>query len=193
MYWTGDLVSVLIRGQLRHCLISSQFLVYPRQDPDEWRALSQQVSELKPLPILHADGIQVFWSSSTCLLSEGALQAEAQALCLFCSSRFGSQDVALIVTGAGDYYRICRVTRSWSLPKLKRERGKESKGYTSETLKDLKKAAKLRLDLEDDGDWTEGKETEMYGEPSDAKERQQTLYEQRVRQQAEERCQHALA
>ncbi|KAJ6607054.1 hypothetical protein B0H10DRAFT_2073271, partial [Mycena sp. CBHHK59/15] len=113
-------------------------------------------AELKPLPSRHVGGIESFWSSLTRLLREGALQAEAQALCLFCSSRFGTQEDVVILTGAGDYYRIRRVTRAWSRPKLK------VAPYTSNTLKDLKAAARERLDLADDGDWTEGKEEEMY-------------------------------
>ncbi|KAJ7248551.1 hypothetical protein B0H12DRAFT_1123257 [Mycena haematopus] len=264
-YWTGDLVSVLVRGQLKNCLIAPQFPVYvspkepsnpndsmgsgatvadgeaqgvcvdmaivmpivePRQDPAEWGVLAQQVAgkslaqffdeilpqhlprlsprclwvsgfeapllvELKPLPNRHANGVQVFYVSLISLLWEGALQAEAQAICLFCSSRFATQDVALIVSGAGDYYRIRLVTRNWSSSKLRKQRGK--KGFTSETLKSLKKAATLRVDLEDDGDWTEGKEKEMYGDPLDAMERRKLLHAQRVLQQAKERRERALA
>ncbi|KAJ6537459.1 hypothetical protein B0H10DRAFT_2142185 [Mycena sp. CBHHK59/15] len=120
-------------------------------------------TELKPLPSRHVGGIESFWSSLTRLLRDGALQAEAQALCLFCSSRFGTQEDVVILTGAGDYYRIRRVTRAWSRPKLK------GAPYTSNTLKDLKAATRERLDLADDGDWTEGKEEEMYGDSLSAK------------------------
>ncbi|KAJ6613631.1 hypothetical protein B0H10DRAFT_2222131 [Mycena sp. CBHHK59/15] len=40
-YWTGDLVSVLVRGQLKHCLIAPQFPVYvspkqPSNPDDSW-------------------------------------------------------------------------------------------------------------------------------------------------------------
>ncbi|KAF7374668.1 hypothetical protein MSAN_00351800 [Mycena sanguinolenta] len=267
-YWTGDLVSILIHGQLKNCLIAPQFPVYvspkepsdpddsfgsgltvadseaqgvcvdiaivtpivqPRQDPEEWGALAQHVAgkslahffeeilpqhlprlsprflwvsgfeapllvELKPLAKRHADDIEVFHRSATGLLTEGALQGEAQALCLFCSSRFATQDVAIIVCGAGDLWRVRKVTRSWAKWKLIQENKENNEeGYTSNTLKRLKKNAKLRLDLEDDGDWTEGKETEMYGDPLDAEGRQRMLYEERVRKQAEERRQRALA
>jgi hypothetical protein len=107
------------------------------------------------------------------LLGEAVLQAEAQAHCLFSSWRFGTQDEVLLLAGAGDYYQIRRVTRDWSIVKL------DGKIYTSETLKDLKAAAKQFDYMAEDGDWTEGQEEEMYGHPGSAKDRQKRLNDQR--------------
>jgi hypothetical protein len=107
------------------------------------------------------------------LLGDATLQAEAQALCLFCSWRFGTQDVVLVLAGAGEYYQIRRVTRNWSVVELNGEI------YTSKTLKELKTAAKQLDYLGEDGDWTEGQEEEMYGDPSSAKDRQKTLNDKR--------------
>lgn len=144
------------------------------------------LGELKPGPTRHPTGVKSFLKSLNLLLSEGTLQAEAQALCLFCSARFATQDEVLLLAGAGDYYQICRVTRTWSRPQLKG--GK----YSSNTLKELKAAARERLLVEDDGDWTEGKEEEMYGDPESAKQRQKELNEQRA-QQVKQRSKRAAA
>jgi hypothetical protein len=107
------------------------------------------------------------------LLGEAVLQAEAQAHCLFSSWRVGTQDEVLLLAGAGDYYQIRRVTRDWSTVEL------GGKIYTSETLKDLKAAAKKLDCMEEDGDWTEGQEEDMYGDPGSAKDRQKRLNDQR--------------
>ncbi|KAJ7844581.1 hypothetical protein B0H14DRAFT_2585095 [Mycena olivaceomarginata] len=109
--------------------------------------------------------------------------AETQALCLFCSWRFATQDEAVLLGGAGDYYQIRRVTRDWSVEKL------GGGTYTSDTLTELKEAAK-QLELEDDGDWTEGKEQAMYGDPRNAKERQKTLNDECAKR-ARERAKRA--
>ncbi|KAJ7449710.1 hypothetical protein B0H11DRAFT_1743490 [Mycena galericulata] len=131
------------------------------------------LGELKPGPTRHTRQIGPFLSNLNTLLGEVVLQAEAQAHCLFSSWRFGTQDEVLLLAGAGDYYQIRRVTRDWSIVKL------DGKTYTSETLKDLKAAAKQFDYMAGDGDWTEGQEEEMYGHPGRAKDRQERLNDQR--------------
>ncbi|KAJ7714244.1 hypothetical protein DFH07DRAFT_785813 [Mycena maculata] len=131
------------------------------------------LGELKPGPTRHARHIESFLSNLNTLLRDATLQAEAQALCLFCSWRFGTQDVVLLLAGAGEYYRIRHVTRNWSVVELNGEI------YTSKTLKELKTAAKQLDYLGEDGDWTEGQEEEMYGDPGSAEDRQKTLNNKR--------------
>ncbi|KAF8128470.1 hypothetical protein K438DRAFT_1888449 [Mycena galopus ATCC 62051] len=131
------------------------------------------LGELKPGPTRHTRRIESFLSDLNTLLRDATLQAVAQALCLFCSWRFGTQDEVLLLAGAGAYYRIRRVTRSWSIVELNGEI------YTSKNLKELKAAAKQLDNLAEDGDWTEGKEEEMYGDPGSAKDRQKMLNDKR--------------
>ncbi|KAJ7243231.1 hypothetical protein C8J57DRAFT_1477179 [Mycena rebaudengoi] len=131
------------------------------------------LGELKPGPTRHARRIASFLSNLNTLRGEAVLQVEAQAHCLFSSWRFGTQDEVLLLAGAGDYYQIRRVTRDWSIVEL------SGKVYTSETLKDLKAAAKKLDYMQEDGDWTEGKEEDMYGDPGSAKDRQKRLNDQR--------------
>ncbi|KAJ7883849.1 hypothetical protein B0H14DRAFT_3746092 [Mycena olivaceomarginata] len=114
------------------------------------------------------------------------LQAKAQGLCLFCSWRFATQEVAILLAAAGDYYTIRRVTRRWAVDELNGE------SYTPQILKRLKEAwreqANVNLDSPDiddvnaleDGDWTEGQESHMYGNPLDAHQRQQKLNDERT-------------
>ncbi|KAJ7889354.1 hypothetical protein B0H14DRAFT_2561853 [Mycena olivaceomarginata] len=93
---------------------------------------------------------------------------------------------ALLLAGAGDYYRIRRVTRDWAVKELNGE------PYTAQTLKDLKAAWMERSDVNldspdtddvnavEDGDWTEGQVGHMYGSPLDAHQRQQKLNDERT-------------
>ncbi|KAJ7234305.1 hypothetical protein B0H12DRAFT_162240 [Mycena haematopus] len=133
------------------------------------------LGELKPGPTRHTRKITYFIRDLNNLLEDARLQAQAQALCLFCSWRFGTQHEVLLLAGAGEYYQICRVTRKWSAGELRGE------SYSSETLKNLKAAAKEdQVDLlGEDGDWTEGQEKEMYGDPRSAQDRKNTLNRQR--------------
>ncbi|KAJ7798340.1 hypothetical protein B0H13DRAFT_708313 [Mycena leptocephala] len=147
------------------------------------------VGELKPGPTRHADKIDSFYVDLVRLLRQGVLQAEAQGLCLFCSWRFATQEDALLLAGAGEYYRIRRVTREWA------ERELNGGPYTSNTLKKLKVAGKEweNLDSSDhddanaveDGDWTEGRMEDMYGNPQGARQRQQKLNDQRTQRRVE--------
>ncbi|KAJ7264434.1 hypothetical protein B0H12DRAFT_1068695 [Mycena haematopus] len=144
------------------------------------------LGELKPGPTRHADNIKSFYLNLTGLLRQGMLQVEAQALCLFCSWRFATQSHAILLAGAGDYYRVCRVTREWAVEEL------DGAPYSSETLKKLKAVWGERgdVDLDDpdnhdvnaveDGDWTEGQLGHMYGTPLDAHDRQQKLNNERT-------------
>ncbi|KAJ7191365.1 hypothetical protein B0H12DRAFT_1332199 [Mycena haematopus] len=123
------------------------------------------LGELKPMPSRHVTGIQSFMRNLTRLLGEASPQAEAQAICLFCSARFATQDKVLILAGAGDYYRLRLVTRAWSGVELE-----GFKTYSPRILQALKNRAKLRLNVTDDGDWTEGNVAGMYGRPEEVKE-----------------------
>ncbi|KAJ7257527.1 hypothetical protein B0H12DRAFT_1111068 [Mycena haematopus] len=148
------------------------------------------LGELKKLPPRHAMRIGSFHSSLIRLLNEAALQAEAQATCLFCSSRFGTQDEVLLLAGAGDYYQIRRVSREWSWTKLP-----ENEKFTSDTLNGLYEAANeegayVEEDEEND-DWTESKEEEMYDDPRKAKDIQKELREQHIKEQIEQRKERA--
>ncbi|KAF8189261.1 hypothetical protein K438DRAFT_1833212 [Mycena galopus ATCC 62051] len=148
------------------------------------------LGELKKLPPRHAMRIGPFHSSLTRLLNEATLQAEAQATCLFCSSRFGTQDEVLLLAGAGDRYQIRRVSRQWSWTKLP-----ENQKFTSDTLERLYEAANeegvYAEEDEEDDDWTEGKEGEMYDDPRKAKDIQKELRERRVKEQIEQRRKRA--
>ncbi|KAJ7764564.1 hypothetical protein DFH07DRAFT_811647 [Mycena maculata] len=148
------------------------------------------LGELKKLPPRHAMRIGSFRFSLIRLLNEATLQAEAQATCLFCSSRFGTQDEVLLLAGAGDCYQIRRVSREWSWTKLP-----QNKKFTSDTLDELYEAANEEgvcvEETEEDDDWTEGKEGEMYDDPRKAKDIQKELREQRVKEQIEQRKKRA--
>ncbi|KAJ7841288.1 hypothetical protein B0H13DRAFT_2210107 [Mycena leptocephala] len=147
------------------------------------------LGELKKLPPRHAMRVGSFHSSLTRLLNEATLQAEAQATCLFCSSRFGTQDEVLLLAGAGDYYQIRRVSREWSWTKLP-----ENKQFTSDTLDGLYEAANetdYGEEAEENDDSTEGKEGEMYDDPRKVKDIQKELREQRVKEQIEQRKKRA--
>ncbi|KAJ7230589.1 hypothetical protein GGX14DRAFT_583935 [Mycena pura] len=131
------------------------------------------LGELKPGPTRHAKEIKTFLSSLIGLGSSARTQVEAQSLCLLCSWRFGTQDEVLLLAGTGDYYQIRRVTRGWASEKLGGER------YRWDTLRKLKTAAKQLDPVGEDGDWTEGQEEEMYGNPGSAKDRQKRLNDKR--------------
>ncbi|KAJ7130394.1 hypothetical protein C8R44DRAFT_775475 [Mycena epipterygia] len=136
------------------------------------------VGELKPGPTRHAETIESFYVNFNGLFLKGVLQAEAQGLCLFCSWRFATQEDALLLAGAGEYYKIRLVTRDWAVGELNGEQ------YTSDTLKRLKAAGKDWEDNDgdavEDGDWTEGHMGDMYGNPSNARQRQQKLNDERT-------------
>ncbi|KAF7352607.1 hypothetical protein MVEN_01226200 [Mycena venus] len=151
------------------------------------------LAELKPGPTRHADRIHSFYLNLEVLLGQAREQAEEQALCLFCSWRFASQDDVILLAGAGDYYEVRRATREWA------KRRMNNKPYTTKTLQNLRKAkAQWRergdvdivspdddsveedLNAIKDGDWTEGQMDEMYGTPEDAKERQARLNAERT-------------
>ncbi|KAJ6474745.1 hypothetical protein C8R45DRAFT_1217197 [Mycena sanguinolenta] len=258
-YWTGDIAALIVRGQLKYCLIAPQFPIYvsPKEAfdadtsigsgrtaadgdaegvyvdiaivmpivqpryveelgavggvleneslhdffekflPQKLPGLSPRclwvsgfeaplVGELKPGPTRHADKIDSFYVNLSGLLLQGMLQAEAQGLCLFCSWRFATQQVVLLLAGAGDHYRVRRVTRDWAVEEL------DGEPYTAKTLKKLKAAWMERGDVNldspdnddlnavEDGDWTEGQAVHMYGNPQDANQRQQKLNDQRT-------------
>ncbi|KAJ7073987.1 hypothetical protein C8F01DRAFT_5902 [Mycena amicta] len=76
------------------------------------------LGELKKLPPRHPKNIELFHASMVRLLSQAIVQAEAQASCLFCSLRFGTQEIVLLLVGAGPYYQIRIVSRQWLLARL---------------------------------------------------------------------------
>ncbi|KAJ7499448.1 hypothetical protein FB451DRAFT_38810 [Mycena latifolia] len=143
------------------------------------------LGELKPGPTRHPNTIGIFHTNLTQLLGQGMAQAEEQALCLFCSWRFASQNEVLLLAGAGDYYKICRLNRQWAVDALARAR----RPYSSDLLKRLKAAGTERFDasmsdpLAEDGDWTEDGDLEnlMYGSPLDALARQKQVDERAER------------
>ncbi|KAJ7212494.1 hypothetical protein GGX14DRAFT_361604, partial [Mycena pura] len=128
------------------------------------------IGELKPGPTRHAAKVESFYRNLIGLLRRAMVQVEAQAMCLFCSWRFGTQDVVILLAGAGDYYRIRLVTRRWAVKEL----GEHT--YSPETLQRLKAASEERgdvgLDLPD--------MDHMYGNPLSAQERQKKLNDQRA-------------
>ncbi|KAJ7773692.1 hypothetical protein DFH07DRAFT_767633 [Mycena maculata] len=167
------------------------------------------LGELKRAPTRHARNLKSFLNNLKDLLRDAVIQAETQALCLFSSWRFGTQDVVILLAGAGEYYQIRRVTREWSQKEL------NGKPYTSELLMELKAAARFRLedmeedemdseedeleeddDLEEDdaGADSEGQEEKMYDLPSNAKERQDRIraqYRRDLDKHAEKRAERA--
>ncbi|KAJ7725586.1 hypothetical protein B0H14DRAFT_2410558 [Mycena olivaceomarginata] len=145
------------------------------------------IAELKPGPTRHADKIDGFYASLSGRLRAGMRQADSQAICLFSSWMFAIQNEIILIAGAGENFRLRRVTRDWA-----------DGNSTRDTIHKLIELVKLlkKEDLDDeepnweeiddvnaveDGDWTEGQEEDMYGGgPQDALKRQQRLNAQRT-------------
>ncbi|KAJ6478000.1 hypothetical protein DFH09DRAFT_1341988 [Mycena vulgaris] len=138
------------------------------------------LAELKPGPTRHPKTLRMFYSNLSGLLREASLQVHQQAICLFCSWRFGTQDNVILLAGAGDYYRLRWVNRKWAVDDL------GGKQYLPGNLKKYKNPwwADKGLDQSNsddvvDDDWTEGKQADMYGSPLDASARQNKLNSER--------------
>lgn len=90
------------------------------------------IVELKPDEPRHPKNVESYHRSLSSLLKEGSEQAEEQALCLFCSWRFGGQKEVILIAGAGRHYRLRKVTRQWAANKL------HGRSYSAATLKEMK-------------------------------------------------------
>ncbi|KAJ7644508.1 hypothetical protein FB45DRAFT_1116007 [Roridomyces roridus] len=133
------------------------------------------VVELKRLPVRSAKNVDEYCTNLAGLLMSGKGQAEEQAICLFSSARFATQDDVFIVAGAGEYYQICWVTRRWAWKKLG---GSKSKGYIVQRLKRVK-ADDVTEHVDDDGDWTLQKDAMMYNDPLSVADMQIILRKER--------------
>lgn len=76
------------------------------------------LAELKPGPARHPTTLRTFYSNLSGLLRAASLQVHQQAICLFCSWRFGTQDNVILLAGPGDYYRLRWVNRKWAVDDL---------------------------------------------------------------------------
>ncbi|KAJ7864277.1 hypothetical protein B0H14DRAFT_3443626 [Mycena olivaceomarginata] len=145
------------------------------------------IAELKPGPTRHADKIDGFYASLSGRLRAGMRQADLQAICLFSSWMFAIQNEIILIAGAGENFRLRRVTRDWAtgilrgtpyinsfeLVKLLKKEDLDDEEPNWEEIDDVNAV--------EDGDWTEGQEEDMYGGgPQDALERQQRLNAQRT-------------
>ncbi|KAE9388582.1 hypothetical protein BT96DRAFT_1025387 [Gymnopus androsaceus JB14] len=140
--------------------------------------------ELKPGPPRHPKDAQSYLSALETILDEAEAQVEEQALCLFCSWRFATQNKVVLIAGAGWYYRIKVVTREWAVKKL------DGCPYTTVRLKTMKRGQDEKNedevdeheDLGEDSECeNEEKEEELYGDPVNAAQRQQQINEERMR------------
>ncbi|KAJ7197653.1 hypothetical protein GGX14DRAFT_374853 [Mycena pura] len=137
------------------------------------------LAELKHGPTRHPQTPLQFYTNLLNLITAAMQQVHRQAICLFCSWRFGTQDNVILLAGAGDYYSLRWVNRKWAVNELK---GKE---YLPNNLKMFKNPYWIDKELDKadnhdaDDDWTEGKEADMYGSPLDASKRQQKLNSER--------------
>ncbi|KAJ7087323.1 hypothetical protein B0H15DRAFT_781442 [Mycena belliarum] len=167
------------------------------------------LGELKPGPTRHPKDIQQFYGNLTKLLDEATAQARGQALCLFSSWKFASQDRVLLLAGAGSYYMLRYVSREWAAEKmgkrlwgpalLKALKGEDTERFRAKGVATANAAEEEEFVVED-GDWTAARRKLMYGSPLDALQRKEALAkllklqtEQRSKRRLErERVRHNL-
>jgi hypothetical protein len=131
------------------------------------------LQELKPGHPRHPKDANRYLTSLRKTLIEGQDQAEEQALCLFSSWRFASQNEVVLIAGAGWYYCVKVVTRDWAVRKLK------GHTYSAVKIKNIKERREqedmdrieqeeqddLGIDREGDSDDGKKEEDTMYGNP----------------------------
>nr|GAT46525.1 predicted protein [Mycena chlorophos] len=113
----GDCPPKSFAARTLEWLFTNQLPKFPSLEPSflkVWGLLAPLLLELKRGPPRHARNLFIFYKYLCRLLELAKRQAEKQALTLYGSGRYRYQTRLFAIAGAGDYFYMAEITRSWA-------------------------------------------------------------------------------